>query len=126
MAILNAINEETVKKVSEQMNLRQVRENVQMTDNVKIEETQKKFVVEMWKEQFKEKDIQDAIEKLNNTIQIFNKRLRLSFHEEAKRYVIKVIDSETDKLIREIPEKEFLDFLVRLHQMIGVFIDKKR
>lgn len=126
MAILNAINDETIKKMSDQVNIRPMRDNTVNIEKAKIEEEHKKSVVENWGDRFSEQQVQDAIDKLNNTIQIFNKRLRLSYHEEAKRFVIKVIDSQTDKIVREIPSKEFVDFLVRLHQMIGVFIDKKR
>lgn len=71
-------------------------------------------------------EIQDAVNKMNKTIQIFNKRLQFSFHEEAKRIVVKIIDKENDKVIREIPPKELLSFITRLHESLGVLVDKKR
>lgn len=70
--------------------------------------------------------MEDAIDKMNKTIQIFNKRIKLSFHEESKRVVIKVIDIQTDKVIKEIPPKEALNFISKLHESIGVLMDKKR
>ncbi len=70
-------------------------------------------------------NIHDAIDRLNNLITMFNKRLKLSVHNETKQVVIKIIDQKTDKVVREIPPKEFLSFVERFHKLLGVFIDKK-
>ncbi len=70
--------------------------------------------------------VQDSIDKMNKTIQIFNKRIKLSIHEESKRVVIKIIDTQTDKVIKEIPPKEVLNFISKLHESIGVLIDRKQ
>ena len=72
------------------------------------------------------REIHDAIDKLNQTAQIFNKRIKLSIHEESKRVVVKILDNETDKVIREIPAKEVLNFISKLHESIGILIDKKQ
>ncbi len=77
-------------------------------------------------EQIDRKYLKDAIEKLNEALEIFNKRIRLAVHEEVKRISVKIIDSETEKVIREIPPKEVLDLIKRIHQVIGIFIDEKR
>lgn len=127
MAIVNVINDEAAKKISsEQMNLRPVKDNNQEVEKIKAEEARKKAQSEVVADRMTEQDISDAIEKMNKTIEIFNKKLKMSYDEESKRVVVRIIDSETDKVIKEIPTKEVLDFIHRLHQMIGVFIDSKR
>ena len=68
----------------------------------------------------------DALEKMSRAIEIFNKRLKFSIDEDSRRIVVKVIDSETNKVIREIPPKEVLKFVVNLHKFLGIFVDKKR
>jgi len=57
---------------------------------------------------------------------LFNKKIKLSIHKETHRIVIKVIDTDTNKVVREIPPKELLDFISLLHESLGLFIDKKR
>ncbi|MDD5067124.1 MAG: flagellar protein FlaG [bacterium] len=127
MAIVNVINDEAAKKISsEQMNLRPVKDNNQEVEKIKAEEARKKAQSEVVADRMTEQDISDAIEKMNKTIEIFNKKLKMSYDEESKRVVVRIIDSETDKVIKEIPTKEVLDYIHRLHQMIGVFIDSKR
>ncbi|MDK2880991.1 MAG: flagellar protein FlaG [Clostridia bacterium] len=51
----------------------------------------------------------------------------LSFcvHKETQRLVVKVIDPDTNKVIREIPPEELLDLAVRLQEMIGLLFDKR-
>ena|GEM_PF-6365424 len=85
-----------------------------------------KNVNEILKDNLDNQEIHDAVYKMNKTLQIFNKRLQFTFHEEAKRIVVKIIDTQTDKVVREIPAKEVLSFISRLHQSLGVLIDKKR
>ncbi len=75
--------------------------------------------------QHKEIHIHDAIDRLNNLITMFNKRLKLSVHEKTNQLVIKIIDQKTNKVVREIPPKEFLHFVESFHKLLGVFIDKK-
>ncbi len=70
--------------------------------------------------------MQDSIDKMNKTVQIFNKRIKLSIHEESRRVVIKIIDTQTDKVIKEIPPKEVLNFISKLHESIGALIDRKQ
>lgn len=70
--------------------------------------------------------IVDALEKMSRTIELFNKRLKFSIDEESKRIVVKVIDTETNKIVREIPPEEVLKFVANLHKFLGIFIDKKR
>ncbi len=92
------------------------KENKVHSDNIK----------EVIENDIKKEEIQDAVNKMNKTIQIFNKRLQFSFHEESKRIVVKIIDSENNKVVKEIPPKEVLTFISRLHQSIGALIDEKQ
>lgn len=70
-------------------------------------------------------EIKDAIEKLEKTSSIFNKRLKLYVNREINRIVIKVIDRNTDKVIREIPPEEIQRLIARIRETIGVLVDKK-
>lgn len=51
--------------------------------------------------------------------------LHFKMHEELDRYYVEVIDQETKKIIREIPEKELLDMYAKMTNFLGLIIDKK-
>ena len=51
--------------------------------------------------------------------------LQFSVHETTGRTVVRVVDKETDRLIREIPPEEFLNLAAKLDEMIGIIFDKK-
>ena len=51
--------------------------------------------------------------------------LHFSVHETTGRTVVRVVDKETEKLIREIPPEEFLNLAAKLEEMIGIIFDKK-
>lgn len=72
---------------------------------------------------FTKEDVMDALEKFARTIEIFNKKFKLDFHEEAKRVVVKVLDAESNKVIREIPSEEMLKLIANIHKFLGVFVD---
>lgn len=54
-----------------------------------------------------------------------NFQLSFSIHKETNRVVVKVIDPESNKVLRQIPPEELLDLAVKLQEMLGILIDKR-
>ena len=54
----------------------------------------------------------------------FNKRLKFSVNEELDQVVVKVIDAQTDKVIKEIPPEVLQRLHVRIREAIGLLIDE--
>ena len=52
-------------------------------------------------------------------------RLAFSKDEETGDIVIKIIDNETDEVIKQIPAKEFEELRKRLGDILGLVLDKK-
>jgi len=52
-------------------------------------------------------------------------QLSFTFHKETKNLVVKVIDPDTNKVVREIPPEELLDLAAKIQEMLGFLIDKK-
>ncbi len=55
----------------------------------------------------------------------FNKRLSFSLNEKLGQVVVKVIDTDTDKVIREIPPKELQHVHERIREVIGILFDER-
>src|SRR5699024_5663170 len=54
-------------------------------------------------------DIEGMVEGLNEFIQPINTSVKFELHDKLDRYYVKVIDSTTKELIREIPPEQMLD-----------------
>ena len=66
-----------------------------------------------------------AMEALAKAASIFNKRLKFSINDELGIVIVKIIDSETDKVIKEIPPTEIQALIARLKETIGLLVDEK-
>ena len=70
-------------------------------------------------------DIRDTLANLEKLITRFNRRFQFTLDEQINRIVIKVIDRETDKVIKEIPPREIQHLLAGLQEMVGVLVDEE-
>lgn len=53
-------------------------------------------------------EVKQAVEQINRFMQQSNRTLTFSFDKEANRIVVKITDSQTGDLIRQIPSEEVL------------------
>lgn len=53
-------------------------------------------------------------------------RCEFSINEPTKRISIKVIDKQTEEVIREIPPEESLEMLAKIWELAGLLVDEKR
>lgn len=80
-------------------------------------------------EEKKEKDqevSQQLLDELSMDFEILHSvGLSFSKHEQTGRTFVKVINKDTDELIREIPAEKVLDMAAKLDEMIGILFDAK-
>lgn len=69
--------------------------------------------------------IRSLLKDLAEVSAAFNKRLSFSVNEKLDMVVVKVIDTETDKVIREIPAAELQHVHERIREVIGILFDEK-
>lgn len=72
-----------------------------------------------------ESDLEKAVEDLNKVSSFVSKGLRFQLHEDSGRMMVKVIDSKTMEVIREIPPERVLEVLARIKDMIGLLLDER-
>ena len=73
-----------------------------------------------------EQQIKDALSKVNNKLVNHRTRCEFSYHEETKRVSIKVIDKDTEQVIREIPPEQTLEMVQKMWELAGFLVDEKR
>lgn len=72
-----------------------------------------------------EHDVIQAIEKANKHIKMYDRRLEFSIHDLTKQIMVKVINTDTDKVIKEIPSEKILDMVAHLWEVAGILVDEK-
>ena len=55
-----------------------------------------------------------------------NTQLKYHIDEETQRISIKIIDKDTDKVIREVPPEETLEAIKKIWEIAGIIVDEKR
>jgi flagellar protein FlaG len=78
-----------------------------------------------WEESHME-ELQEGVERLNSTANVFNTGLRFLIHEETNRIMVQVVDLKEDEVIREIPPEKILNMVAQIQNIIGLFIDTRR
>jgi flagellar protein FlaG len=70
-------------------------------------------------------DMESALKGLEQAGAIFNRRLSFSLNTKLDSVVVKVIDTDTDKVVREIPPAEVQRCYERLREVVGRLLDEK-
>lgn len=77
-------------------------------------------------------EIESAVGEISEFVQAQNRNLNFSYTEESNRSVVKVTDSETGDLIRQIPSEEVLKLSERIRDLqsdvgaaVGVLFNKE-
>ena len=70
------------------------------------------------------KEIQHAVEQMNELTKAMNHRLSFSVDSETHDVIVKVVDAETDKVIRELPPAELQKLHKSIKEAVGLLINK--
>lgn len=71
-------------------------------------------------------EIKSAINQANRRAKFGHANAEFSYHEETKRISIKIVDQDTNEVIREIPPEETLDMISKMWELAGIIVDEKR
>ena len=69
-------------------------------------------------------DIMTTVRELEHTSHTINKRLRFVVDHETHEVIVKVIDSETDKVIKVLPPEELQKLHGRIRETFGFLFDQ--
>jgi uncharacterized FlaG/YvyC family protein len=69
-------------------------------------------------------NLEETLRDIKRVSEAFNRRLSFSVNEKLGQVVVKVIDNDTDKVVREIPPTELQHVYERIREAIGLLFDK--
>lgn len=70
-------------------------------------------------------ELAQATEKISKLVATFASELNFSIDEDLGVPIVKVIDKQTDKVIRQIPTEEVLELSKNLDKLVGVLYQSK-
>ncbi|CUU05096.1 flagellar protein FlaG [Candidatus Thermokryptus mobilis] len=70
-------------------------------------------------------EIEQIVSELNNFIQIFNTKIAFEIDKETRKTVLKIIDAQSNEIIRQIPPEELLEISRRISELLGLIINAK-
>ncbi len=75
--------------------------------------------------------LEDSVELANTAMQISSYNLQFRVHEESGRVQVKVIDSQSGEVLKEIPSEQMLEISANIKEMlesfdkmVGVLVDE--
>lgn len=72
------------------------------------------------------KQLEEAIEKFNKAVAGYDRECKISIHEKTNSIMVKIIDTKTREVVREIPPEKILDLVAKMCELAGIIIDERR
>jgi flagellar protein FlaG len=69
--------------------------------------------------------LEQAVEKVSKVVNLYNSELKFTVDPDTNSNVVKVIDKQTDQVIRQIPSEEMLKIAQNLDKIVGLFVENK-
>lgn len=76
-------------------------------------------------EQIPKEKLQQAVDAVNELLQINHTDSKFVFHEGLDRYFVQIVDNQTEEVVKEIPPKKLLDAFYEMQKLLGMIVDEK-
>lgn len=75
--------------------------------------------------QFDREDLEEAVADTNSMIFGEDRRFEFEVHERTGRMMVKLIDKESDEIVKEIPPEKILDLVASIWDLVGILVDER-
>lgn len=77
------------------------------------------------KEQVTEEKVDQALKEVNNNADISGNGMKFEKDEKSQQWFVKVFNEKTGEVIRQIPDKEFLEMARKIEKNMGSIFNKE-
>ncbi|MBI5665815.1 MAG: flagellar protein FlaG [Nitrospirae bacterium] len=70
-------------------------------------------------------ETKEAMGRIEEAAVLFNRKIRLELEEDLDIMIVKVVDSETEEVIRQIPPEELVELSKNAKDLKGLLINKE-
>ncbi|WP_281863648.1 flagellar protein FlaG [Planomicrobium okeanokoites] len=81
---------------------------------------------EVQQEQITKEMVKNRVEGMNEFIEPTTTAVKFLLHEDLNEYYVQVINPLTDEVLKEIPNKKFLDMYASMTELMGLIVDEKK
>ncbi|WP_457639917.1 flagellar protein FlaG [Persephonella sp.] len=104
-------------------------QNVEALDRAQVQKVQQQQnsqqVKDKQQQQIPEEVLKNAVENLNKKLEMLNSQLKVETDEDTGIRVIKIVDKETNEVIRQIPPEVMLKIAKYLDEVAGLLFNEK-
>ncbi|MCG5516527.1 MULTISPECIES: flagellar protein FlaG [unclassified Ectothiorhodospira] len=72
-----------------------------------------------------EKSVDAAVERINEFVQVVQRDLQFTVDDSTGRTVVKVMDSQSEEVIRQLPPEEILAVAAHMEEVRGLLVKEK-
>ena len=69
--------------------------------------------------------LQEAVTAINDFLEVEKKASKFVLHEGLDKYYVKLVDPETEEVIKEIPPESLLNAFYEMKKLAGMIVDEK-
>ncbi len=70
-------------------------------------------------------ELEESLDTLNHMMKDLERSFEFTIHESTERLMIRVLNSDTEEIIREIPPEKILDIVASIEEMVGILVDER-
>ncbi|ACN99092.1 flagellar protein FlaG [Sulfurihydrogenibium azorense Az-Fu1] len=114
-----------------QINMQQIEKSPTLQDDASQTKTavvidDNKNLENLMKEQLRNpEELKKLIEELQNKISYLNKSLKIEIDRDINEPIIKIVEVETNKVIRQIPPDYMINIIKNINKMLGSLFNEK-
>ena len=109
---------QTAKQVNQEKTLESVRKEIerQTKETIKDLQTQNKIDNEQ---------LQKLIQEIQRKFDYLNRYLKITIDDQLEIPVVKILEKDTNRLIRQIPPDYLLELMKKIDEMLGVLMNER-
>ena len=74
---------------------------------------------------YSREDLERAVEDSNELIFRNEEQFKFEVHERTNRIMVKLVNTQTDEIIKEIPPEKILDLVANIWDLVGILVDER-
>jgi flagellar protein FlaG len=120
--------DQSFEYVDVKLNQQQVQPQTQPTDGTlkKLQrEVEQQVQDAQEKRDVKPEELQKLIEEVKRKFDMLSKYLKIDIDQELEIPVVKIMERDTNKVIRQIPPDYLLELMKRIDQLLGLLVEKE-
>jgi flagellar protein FlaG len=120
--------DQSFEYVDVKLNQQQVQPQTQPTDGTlkKLQrEVEQQVQDAQEKRDIKPEELQKLIEEVKRKFDMLSKYLKIDIDQELEIPVVKIMERDTNKVIRQIPPDYLLELMKRIDQLLGLLVEKE-